>query len=245
MPARGARFAAVVALEGPSGAGKSSVAARLAPVLGGTVVLEAFDRLDRSIPLTFQSRSELADLERRLFREEGHRWTEANRLRSGGSAAILDTATFGPLTYSWGLREGVDPALDVLPDLVRSARSMVSRSGWGIPDLTVYLDVPEEVARSRAKRDPLGHPPQTADRHAAVGRWERFLYEREFPRRIPGRFVSIAGDGTPGDVALAIQDRLERFGPLPPPSADETDRLLRLFEGGGPAGRAELRHPNP
>ncbi|MCI4339811.1 MAG: hypothetical protein L3J73_00885, partial [Thermoplasmata archaeon] len=190
-------------------------------------------------------RSELADLERRLFREEGRRWADAMRVRGTGSPAVLDTATFGPLTYSWGLREGVDASWDVLPDLVRSARQMAGRGAWGVPDLTVYLDVPEEVARSRARRDPSGHPPETAARHAVVGRWERILYEREFPRRLPGRFVSITGEGTPGEVAYAIQERLERFGPLPPASADETDRLLRLFEGGGPVGRPALRDPNP
>ena len=245
MPGRGPRTVGLLAIEGPSGAGKSSVAERLAPLLGGRLVSEAFDRLDRSVPLTFKDRSELADLERRLFREEGKRWTEAVQLRDSGTPAVLDTATFGPLTYCWGLREGVDARLDVLPDLVRSARQMAGRAAWGVPDLTVYLDVPEEVARSRARRDPTGHPPETADRHAVVGRWERLLYERELPRRLPGRFVLIAGEGTPGEVAYSIQERLERFGPLPPASSEETDRLLRLFEGGGPEWRHAFRDPNP
>jgi len=245
MAGRGARSASVLAVEGPSGAGKTSVVARLAPLLGGTVVPEAYDRLGRSVPLTFRGRDELANLERDLLREEGRRWTDAVRLRGQGTPAILDTATFGPLAYSWGLREGVDGGLDVVLELVRTVRRMANGGRWGLPDLTVYLDVPDAVARSRAKLDPVAHPPEAADRHAAVGRWERLLYTREFPRHLPGRFVSVSGDGPPGEVARSIQERLERFGPLPIATPEETDRFLQLFGGQGRAGRPELRDPNP
>jgi thymidylate kinase len=244
MGGRGTRTSAILALEGPSGAGKSTVTARLAPLLGGTLVAEAYDRLGRSFPLTYDGRDQLGDLERQLLREDGKRWVDSVALRTRGSAAILDTGTFGPLAYSWGLREGVDGGLDVVPELVRAVRRMVSSGQWGLPDLTVYLDVPDSVARSRAKVDPRGHPPENAERHAAVGRWERVLYARELPRALPGRFLSVSGDGTPEEVALGIRERLERLGPLPPASPHEADLLLRLFEGGG-AGRPELRDPNP
>jgi len=236
------RSASILALEGPSGAGKSSVALRLGPLLGATVIPEAYDRLGRTFPLTFRGRDELADLERQLLREDGRRWTDAVALRSRGVAVLLDTGTFAPLAYSWGLREGIDGGLDVVLELVRTTRRMVASGKWGIPDLTIYLDVPDSVARNRARLDPRGHPPETADRHAAVGRWERLLYGREFPRVLPGRFLSVSGEGTPGDIALRLQERLERLGALPPTTSAESDRLLQIFESGGagPPGR-----PNP
>ena len=236
MVGPGTRPAAILALEGPSGAGKSSVAARLAPRLGATIVPEAYDRLGRGFPLTFHGRDELADLERQLVKEDGRRWTDAVEMRGRGVTVLLDTGTFAPLAYSWGLREGVDGALDVVVELARTVRRMAVGGRWGLPDLTIYIDVPDSVARARAGQDPKGHPPETADRHAAVGRWERLLYGREFPRALPGRFLSVAGEGTPGEVALVIQERLERLGPLPPATAHEADLLLRLFESGG-AGR--------
>jgi thymidylate kinase len=153
MVGRGTRAASVIALEGPSGAGKTSVAARLAPLLGGTAVAEAYDRLGRSVPLAFHGRDELSDLERTLLREEGRRWTEAVELRTRGSTAVLDTATFGPLTYAWGLREGVDGGLDVVLELVRTVRRMAIGGRWGIPDLTVYLRTePQLLEKRRAKR---------------------------------------------------------------------------------------------
>jgi thymidylate kinase len=238
------RPAAILALEGPSGVGKSAVAARLAPLLGATIVPEAYDRLGRSFSLTFHGRDELADLERQLVREDGRRWTDAVEMRGRGTLVLLDTGTFAPLAYSWGLREGVDGALDVVLELARTVRRMVASGKWGLPDLTVYIDVPDSVARARARLDPVGHPPETADRHAAVGRWERLLYGREFPRVLPGRFLSVAGEGTPGEIALGIQERLERMGPLPPATPREADLLLRLFEGAG-AGRPGAPHPNP
>ena len=240
MPERDLRRGLVIAVEGPSGAGKSSVTQRLAPLLGATRVAEAYDRLGRSVSLVFRGRDELADLERQLLREEGRRWTEARDLRALGASAVLDTATFGPLTYAWGYREGVDGAIDVVLELARTVRRMAGKGDWGLPDLTIYLDVPEGLARTRAKLDPRAHPSETAERHAAVGRWERVLYSRELPRRLPGRFLSVSGEGTAGEVALAIQERLERFGPLPPATPEETDRFLRLFETGG-AAPAELR----
>jgi thymidylate kinase len=240
----GSRPASLLALEGPSGAGKSSVAARLAPLLGATVIPEAYDRLGRGFSLMFRGRDELADIERQLLREDGRRWTDAIELRRRGLTVVMDTGTFAPLTYSWGLREGVDGGLDVVLELVRTVRRMASGGHWGLPDLTIYLDVPDPVARARAGRDPDGHPPETLERHAAVGRWERLLYGRELPRMLPGRFLSVSGEGTPGEVALHIQTRLERLGPLPAASAGEAELLLRVFEGGG-AAPPKRPHPNP
>ena len=70
------------------------------------------------------------------------------------------------------------------------------------------------------------------------------LYGRELPRMLPGRFLSVSGEGTPGEVALHIQTRLERLGPLPAASAGEAELLLRVFEGGG-AAPPKRPHPNP
>lgn len=233
----------MIAIEGVSGSGKTAVAERFAAHVGAEAVPEAYDRLGRSIPLEFQGRDELGDLERRLLKEEGRRWTEAVAARSRGRPVVLDTATFGPLAYAWGLREGVDPALDILDDLVRSARRLLTSGAWGIPDLVVYLEIPFEIARARVQRDPVGHPAALADRHATVGRWERLLYGRELPRRVPGRFLSLTGEGDPGEVARRLAERLESLGPLPPARPEEAEQLLRTFEGPGTGGPPALRHP--
>lgn len=227
-----------MAIEGPSGSGKSSVAAALARRLDATLLHEAFDRLTGRRSLAFRDRAGLAAIERRLLAEEARRWSEAIALRRTGRRVVLDTGTAGPLSYSWGLREGIDVRWDVVSDLLRRTRQLSAEGRWGLPDLTFYLDVPEAVADARAARSPLEHPVRLRERHRVVGRFERLLYEREFPRRLPGRFGSVVGEGSPGEIALGLVDRLERLAPVAPVGASETERFLDLFEGSGPpAGR--------
>ena len=225
----------VVAIEGASGAGKSAVSAELAGLLGASLVREAYDRIGRMVSLEVRSRADLADLERALLDAEGRRWVEIGRLRASGHAVVLDTSTVGPITYSWGLREAIQPEWDVAPDLARRARHEISAQRWGLADLTLYLDVPEGIAADRAARAPETHDPAFAERHRLVGRFERLLYTREFPRRFPGRFGVVAGEGTPREVAFDLQERLERLGPFRPWSPPEEERFLDQFEGAGPS----------
>jgi thymidylate kinase len=246
MPTVATRLGSVVALEGPSGSGKSAVGRELSRLLGGALVLEAYERVGTGPSMTFQNRAELHEIERLLLREEGERWTETELRRPKERFIVLDTSTMGPLTYSWGLREGFDPQLDVVGDLVRYTRQLLADRKWGIPDLTLYLDVPESVTESRAARDPQGHPERFRERHRRVARYERLLYEREFPRRLPGRFVTISGDGPISEIARVIQERLERYGPVPPAAPTESERLLELFEGSGPShGRSRSDRVSP
>jgi thymidylate kinase len=227
--------ALVIAIEGASGAGKSSVAGELARRVDAVLIHEAFDRLGRRRSLRFRDRSGLAEIERALLAEEGRRWADAAAHRRAGRSVVLDTGTTGPLTYSWGVREGIDARWDVVSDVLRQTRRLRSVQGWGLPDLTFYLDVSEEVADARSARSPADHPAPLRERHRRVGRFERFLYEREFPRHLPGRFGCVAGEASPREVALGIRDRLERLGPVPPATAPEVDRFLDLFEGSGPS----------
>lgn len=220
----------VVALEGVSGAGKTTVAAALADRLGGKVIPEAYERLGRNPSLSYDSPEALRRLEQALLSEEAARFADAEHERATGASVVLDTGFLGPLTYSWGLREVDGAGPELVADLVRAAREMLDRNALGLPDLTLYLDVPEELATARAGQAPDDHPVELRERHRQVGRYERILYEREFPRTLPGRFAAIAGEGRPGEIASAVADRLERFGAIPPAWRGEAERLLTLFE---------------
>ena len=220
----------LLAIEGASGAGKSSVSAALAERLGGVLLAEAFRRLQPPPSLAFQDAAGLLRLERGLLEEEGRRWEEALRLAASGRAVVLDTGPLGPLTYSWGLREGWTGSLDVVAPLVDRARELVGERRFGLPDLTIYLDLPERVAEVRAARSPSDHPKELRERHRTVARWERWLYVREFPRRAPGRFAAVAGDGSATDTAFSILDRLEQIGRIPTASPSEAEAWLQFFE---------------
>lgn len=236
----------VLAIEGPSGAGKTAVSEELGHRLGVRPVAEAYHRLHERVPLEYGSRSELVELELMLLAEESRRFLEARAGRAAGACVLLDTGFLGPLTYTWGLREGGGGEGDPVSELLRAARTMIAEGRFGLPDVTVYLDLPEDLASVRATRDPTGHPPGLRERHRAVGRYERFLYEREFPRCLPGRFTAVSGEPGPPEVARALLDRLERFGPIPAAEGEEAERVVALFEGptadGPPARR---RSPNP
>jgi len=229
-PGSGGPSPLVLAVEGVSGAGKSTVAAALAKRLGGHVVTEAYDRLDRGLSLDYDSPEALRRLELALLEEESARFAEAERRRAERTPVVLDTGYLGPLTYSWGLREIDGASPELVAELVAKARDLLDHSALGLPDLTLYLDVPEALAAVRENQDPKGHPAELRERHRKVGRYERILYEREFPRTLPGRFAIIAGDGTPVSIAAAVADRLEQFGAIPAAWRGEAERLLALFE---------------
>ena len=225
------RAAPIVALEGASGSGKSAVSAELARILGGLRLEEAFERIEPRPSLLFRDVEELRRLERSLWAAETDRWREAESMRGQGRRILLDTGPWGPLTYSWGLRESVASQWDIMGALLETCRADALRSAFPVPELTVYLDVPEELAAARAAQDPGGHPAELRERHRRVGRFERILYEQTFPELLPGRFLLIAGDRGPREVARSLADRLERMGPLPPVTPAESDRILDVFSG--------------
>ncbi len=226
----------LVALEGPWASGKSSVAAALARHLDAEVLPEAYDRLGRTPDLDVRSPGELAELERTLLDEESRRWLEAGQRRDSGRSVVLDTGLLGPLTYTFGLRElGLAP--DDLPArLAAEADERLADGRFGLPDLTVFLDVDEATADWRASQDPRGHPPALGTRHRRVARVERQLYLHGFPRYLPGRFASADGEGAVDRVAGRILELLELARPATPAEPEEARRLLQLFEERAPAG---------
>jgi thymidylate kinase len=241
----------VVAIEGPSGAGKSSVARALATRLNGTLIEEAYVRIGRTPSLAARTPAALATLELRLLEEESERFANAEAQRRQGVITVLDTGYLGPLTYTWGLRESDGGPRELVEALVTRARELLDIGRIGLPDLTLYLDIPESLAGERAGQDPAGHPAALRERHQRVGRYERLLYQREFPHALPGRFASVAADGSPATIAAAVADRLEQFGGIPPAWRGETERLLALFEppevivpsAAAPPSEGTDRHP--
>ncbi len=226
----------LVALEGPSASGKTSIAAALGRRLDAEVLAEAYERLGRAPNLDVGSAAELTDTERTLLEEEARRWGEARRHREAGRAVVLDTGVLGPLTYTYGLRElGLAP--DDLPArLAAEADARLADGRFGLPDLTVYLDVDEATADWRAAQDPDGHPAALRPRHRRVARVERHLYLHGFPRYLPGRFASADGEGAIDRVTERIVELLELARPATPAEPEEARRLLLLFEERAPAG---------
>lgn len=224
----------LIAIEGPSGAGKSSVSRALGERLGAAVLPEAFERLDPRPSLRFRDLPGLRSLELTLLAAEIDRYRAADALRNEGGPVVLDTGPWGPLTYSWGLRETVGGQWDVVADVVAEARRHPGIDRFPLPELTVYLDVPESVTEGRAAADPAGHPADLRERHRRVARFERLLYQRIFPELLPARFLSVSGEPSPSRIAFALADRLERIGPLPPATAEEADRLLDAFAAATP-----------
>lgn len=226
----------LVAIEGPSASGKTSVARALAGSLGGVVLDEAFDRLGRAPSLEIASAETLQETERTLLEEDARRYVEARATREAGRAVVLDTGLLGPLAYSYGLRELGLASSDLVTDLARQSERYLEAARFGLPDLTVYLDVSEETAEWRAGLDPDGHPSVLFPRHRHVARVERQLYLHGFPRYLPGRFASADGEGAVARVAERILELLELAEPVQPADADEARRLLLLFEERAAAG---------
>jgi thymidylate kinase len=194
----------VVALEGASGAGKSTAARRVARSLGGVRLAEAYRRL-RPVPsLALGTPTALARLEARLLREEARRYVEARRCADGGRTVIADTGFLGPLSYSRALVAlGLAPASLPGP-LFHAADRRLTAGRWGLPDLIVYLSVPERTLRQRVADDARGHPRTWADRHAAAGRIERLLYARALAPCLGPHLVMVRASGPPADVARRI-----------------------------------------
>ncbi len=191
----------VVALEGVSAAGKTTVAGALGRREGWTVVPEAFRRLDPSPSLDFGSPEELLRLEERLLEEDARRFREARAAARSGATVLADTGFLGPLTYVAGLVAlGLAPT-PVLSALRERADALGSTGAWGLPDGVVWLEASARDRERRAAGDPEGHPTALAERHAAVGSYERRLYARAIGPLFGPRFVTVPADGRPAAVA--------------------------------------------
>ncbi|HTT15444.1 MAG TPA: AAA family ATPase [Thermoplasmata archaeon] len=195
---------AIVALEGASGSGKTTASTLVAQRLGGWVVAEAWQRLGRAPSLSFRSPSELLRLETDLLVEEGRRYQEARRLADRGRLVVADTGFLGPMAYTSGLVARKFAPARVLPPLLRTVRAWASDGRWGMPDLTVYLVTDARTRRRRVSGDPRGHPAELAERHEAVGRWERSWFLRRLAPVLGSRFRLATGVGTPLEVARGV-----------------------------------------
>ena len=195
----------IIALEGASGAGKSTVARLLRRDLEAELLTEAYDRLDPRPNLAFSSPASLLALERDLLAEERRRYREALEIRRRGRTVVADTGFFGPVTYAAGLVALGFAPRRVLARLIAEARRTRGAGPLGLPDATVYLDVPERRLRERVARDPTGHPAALARRHRAVGRFERELYVRTLPTIAPGHVAVVRGPGPPETVARRVR----------------------------------------
>ncbi|MGB6501800.1 MAG: hypothetical protein WBG19_10490 [Thermoplasmata archaeon] len=210
MPAR----PLLIAVEGISGSGKSTLVARAAPLFGWVALAEAYDRLDPRPRIDVTAPAALARVERILLDEEGRRWQAARALVAEGRTVIADTGFLGPITYSAGLVEmGAAPA-SLKRDVVTRARALARSGRWGLPDLTIWLATEETERRRRAIADPVRHPPQLADRHERVGRFESRFFAEGLPTVVPRRVRRLSGDRPVAAVVAGLRRTARAARPL-------------------------------
>jgi thymidylate kinase len=234
----------IVAVEGPSGVGKTTLVTEVARRWPGRALPEAFVRLRPPPPLDFRTRSGLLKIEGRLAEEEERRFLDAARRRDEGEAVLLDTGTLGPLTYSWGLRCVAGPSWDVVAEVRDRFWTALARGRWGIPDLTIYLDVPPALAATRATGAPETHPVELVERHRNVAIYERELWCHRFPRRLPQRFERLDARPPATVVARSLLSRLERYTTLSRATVNDATRLLASFRAGPTTVKGTARTGN-
>ena len=199
---------------------------------GWPVIREAYDRLRPPAPLGVSGRKQLLSVERRLLSEEYRRYREGIKARASGTPVVLDTGFIGPLTYVWGLRSlGGFP--DVLGAVRREVLHAIREGGWGMADLSIYLDLPPAIARARSVTVRRTHPLRYEARHQRVASKERELWVSRFPRRLVRRVVVIDGRASlPRLVARVRAEVAHRsnLGPIPP---EATAQLLGSFRAFG------------
>jgi len=220
----------VLALDGPSGAGKSTAAAGVAAALGAELLPEAYRRLRPRPSLAFRSDGELARLEAELLEGEARRYLRAGSW-GGPGPVVADTGFLGPLTYTWALVRSGRAGASVLPPLVARAAAMARTGRWGLPDLTVYLATPARERSRRVALDPVGHPPDVAGRHEAVGRLEWTLYRRRIGPVLGRRFRVVDGGGAPEAVVRRLLGEIRRPPRGPPPSFPDALAVLATLDG--------------
>ena len=220
----------IITLEGPSGAGKTTVVRAAARAFGWVPLAEAFERLDPAPSLRFRTEAELLSLEAALLAEEGRRYREAVAQRRAGRTVIADTGFFGPLTYTAGLVALRKARRSSLERLQATVEGRGASRRLGLPDAIVYVDVPARLRRSRARRDPRGHPREFAGRHESVGRVERRLYRALAEGPLSDRIWFVSGAGSPRAVARRVQAALRSVGARPPSRKTLRDVLVTLAD---------------
>lgn len=235
----------VIAVEGPSAAGKSSVVRRLAVSRSMVALEEVYARWHPRPSLELSTPAELGRLERRLLDAEASRWRKARRLAARGRLVLLDTGPLGPLSYTYGLVRD-HPALGpVLRTLLRRARELARIGSLGIPNLTIYLDVPAAVMWRRARRTPVERPPALFARHQRVGRWERWLLLGPWKEGLRLRSLPVPRGASPARIARRVLDLVDAL-PVerersPTAELGRVLALLRTLERLSPEGGVRPR----
>ena len=236
----------MVAVEGASASGKTTIARALGSVLGSRVLAEAAEGLRPRPSLRYGDERALERLELRLLEAEAVRWEVATREAERGRMVLLDTAPFGPLTYTYGLvreREAPDSSLRLLTD---RARTMVRRRRLGLPSITLYLDVPAAERTRRARQSARDHPPVLFERHQRVAPWERRLLLGPWRNPLRVRPIRVRAGRSAAETAQRAAE-LAVGVPVSTPGARPAlrmlDELLRIA-GRSTQGRAS-RSPPP
>ncbi|MGI0070553.1 MAG: AAA family ATPase [Thermoplasmata archaeon] len=224
----------VVAVDGPSAVGKTVAVRTVAAAVGGSVLPEAYRRLDPVPSLDFRNPVELVELERALLEEEARRFVEARARARAGATVIVDTGFLGPLTYTWGLVQRGDVPRSVLPPLLALARRLGARGRWGLPDVEIYLDAPAATCAARARADPAGHPAALARRHRAVGTRERRFYRERLGPVLGARLQWLRATAPARTVAAHVAE-VVRLGPPVTTSLPPVRAVLALFPADGAA----------
>jgi predicted kinase len=246
----GARPPRIIALEGASGTGKSRAARELADQLPNALLLaEAYERLRPTPKLDAPTRPELLALERRLLREELHRWREAVEARDAGRSVVADTGFLGPVSYAWGLAQ-LDPSRNVAPRLRTAALRAVRNRALGMPDLTVWLGSSATTRARRTARDPSGHPASWRARHEAVGQREMWLWRERWAPLLGRRFRVLPSGGPSGLLVGRLTRWMANEGTPGPLSHAAAGALLRQALGAVPGPKARVKNgarrgPNP
>lgn len=226
MPSTAGR---IVALEGVSGVGKTTLMAGLSARVSAVALPEAFDRLGRSVPLEFTDERSLSRIERLLLEEEARRYALARRETARGFHVVADTGFLGPLTYTLGLGTDVPFAPRVATRLLARARQLGAGARWGIPDVTLVLDVSRRTAERRARGAPDHDEPLRA-RHLEVGQRELNLWRTKLAPTVRGRVRWVSARGSKGTVVSRVAGEWKRLVQVGPASATEAKRLLRAYE---------------
>jgi len=218
----------VVALAGASASGKSTVSSLLAERGGGRRLPEAYDRLVPRPSLRYRSQPALRALELRLLAEEARRFHEARRATRAGRRVVADTGFLDPVAYTTGLLVLGQATAATAEAVLAEAARLVARRRLGLPDLTVYLQVPPRERRRRARLDPKARPPDLQARHDRVGAVEARIFRRCLARAAPGRVRTLRADGTAAPVADRVERLLAAARPLDDPVAAAATALAEL-----------------
>lgn len=207
------RSGRLVAVEGPSAVGKTTVTRRIAETSDWTLLGEASLRLRPRLGLRFGSPAELRRIEERLIAEERRRSETARQLTERGVDVLLDTAFFGPATYTAAVAR-LDPTYaPVAARIVGSVAQDVRTDRLRVPDRVVYLSASDRVLQARAAASRSVHPSRLAERHRMVGPIERGFWTA-VASESRGAVRTLSALGSPASAASRLVRELAR--PAPP-----------------------------